>query len=311
MTAHGSQLSSLIKQYNETLDPVERISLFRQLGEESEKPEYSKQIDAQSPDETVPQGAEDQVGSQSPDECLPQGVDDQINAQGPQPDDTVNEEEQPVQTKAQAQLDHIEQRRFAMASQAAYDVYEAKLQRFMPAHHILTQYTDSHSTVIEKIDGRTGKQELNIIAYRGTDPLNPTDLLADSQIGVCLPIERVLGHPVGRFAEAEEKYKRLARDFPKAKIYVTGHPLGELQALVVGELNLKAIVRAFNPGSSPIDLIVPNAPSNTNTRIYRVPGDPISYFAYDSADDVVSVKAKKDIGLTSPLGAHDLENFLP
>eukprot|EP00965_Chrysotila_dentata_P017704 588571-Pleurochrysis_carterae.AAC.1 len=101
-----------------------------------------------------------------------------------------------------------------MASQAAYDVYytsveeaEAKLQRFMPAHHILTQYTDSHSTVIEKIDGRTGKQEI-IIAYRGTDPLNPTDvLLADAQIAAGLPLERVVEHPIGRFAEAEEKYK--------------------------------------------------------------------------------------------------------
>eukprot|EP00965_Chrysotila_dentata_P119820 3961847-Pleurochrysis_carterae.AAC.1 len=74
----------------------------------------------------------------------------------------------------------------------------------MPAHHFLTQYTDSHSTVIEKIDGRTGKQEI-IIAYRGTDPLNPTDvLLADAQIAAGLPLERVVGHPIGRFAEAEE-----------------------------------------------------------------------------------------------------------
>ncbi|AUD57339.1 hypothetical protein [Pleurochrysis sp. Polinton-like virus] len=311
----GSQLSSLIDQYNESIDPVQRISLFRQLADESEKPKYDDQIDAQSPDETLPPGAEEQA----PDETLPPGVDEQINAQGPPPplDDAVDESEQPVQ-KTQAQLDHIEQRRFAMASQAAYDVYytsvseaEVKLQRFMPAHHILQRYTDNHSTVIEKIDGRTGKQEL-IIAFRGTDPLNPTDvLLADTQIALGLPFARVLAHPIGRFNEAEEKYKQVARDFPKATIYVTGHSLGGSQALVVGELHPKAIVRAFNPGSSPVDLIVPNAPSNNNTRIYRVPGDPISYFAFDSAEDVVSVKAKKDIGIMSPLGGHDLDNFLP
>eukprot|EP00965_Chrysotila_dentata_P020529 680076-Pleurochrysis_carterae.AAC.1 len=47
-----------------------------------------------------------------------------------------------------------------MASQAAYDVYytsveeaETKLQRFMPAHHIIPRYTDSHSTVIENSMG--------------------------------------------------------------------------------------------------------------------------------------------------------------
>ncbi|AUD57327.1 hypothetical protein [Pleurochrysis sp. Polinton-like virus] len=311
----GSQLSSLINQYNESIDPVQRISLFRQLAEESEKPKYDDQIDAQSPSEVLPQGVEEQA----PDEVLPPGVDEQINAQGPPPppDVAVDGVEQPVQ-KTQAQLDHIEQRRFAMASQAAYDVYytsaaeaETKMQRFMPAHHILQRYTDSHSTVIEKIDGRTGKQEL-IIAFRGTDPLNPTDvLLADTQIALGLPFARVLAHPIGRFAEAEEKYKRVARDFPKATIYVTGHSLGGSQALVVGELHPKAIVRAFNPGSSPVDLLIPNAPSNPQTRIYRVPGDPISYFAYDSAEDVVSVKAKKDIGIMSPLGGHDLDNFLP
>eukprot|EP00965_Chrysotila_dentata_P260605 6213966-Pleurochrysis_carterae.AAC.1 len=79
----GSQLSSLIERYNSSIDPVERISLFRQLGVESEKSEYSEQIDAQSPDETLPPAAEEQVGSQAPDESLPPGVDDQINAQGP------------------------------------------------------------------------------------------------------------------------------------------------------------------------------------------------------------------------------------
>eukprot|EP00965_Chrysotila_dentata_P170865 5639670-Pleurochrysis_carterae.AAC.1 len=90
-----------------------------------------------------------------------------------------------------------------MASQAAYDVYytsieeaEIKLQRFMPAHHILPQYTDSHSTVIEKIDGRTGGQEI-ILSLRGTDPLNPADvLLADTQIALGLPFERIVAHPI-------------------------------------------------------------------------------------------------------------------
>eukprot|EP00965_Chrysotila_dentata_P042649 1415086-Pleurochrysis_carterae.AAC.1 len=78
----GSQLSSLIERYNSSIDPVERISLFRILGEESEQEEYDDQIDAQSPDDTVSPAAEEQVGSQSPDESLPPGVDEQINAQG-------------------------------------------------------------------------------------------------------------------------------------------------------------------------------------------------------------------------------------
>lgn len=301
----GSQLSALITQYNSSVDPIQRISLFRQLGEESEKEEYAEQLDAQ-------------VESQSPDETVPEGADEQINAQAPPIDEEVDEEDQPAApVKTQAQLDKQEQRRFALASQAAYDVYytsveeaQAKLQQFMPAHHILPQYTDSHSTVIEKID-RTGRQEL-IIAYRGTDPLNPTDvLLADAQIAAGLPFERLVGHPVGRFAEADEKYKRLIRAYPKATIYATGHSLGASQALVVGERHPIVVVRAFNPGSSPLDLLVPNAPSNPNTRIYRVPGDPISYFAYDSAEDVVNVKSKKKIGITTPLAAHDLDNFLP
>eukprot|EP00965_Chrysotila_dentata_P143602 4744840-Pleurochrysis_carterae.AAC.1 len=116
----GSPLSSLINQYNETLDPVERISLFRQLGEESEKPEYSEQseqdeygdqINSQLPDETVPTAADDQVGSQAPDESLPPGVDEQMNAQGPSETETPMEEPKPKNTpKTQEELDKIEMR---------------------------------------------------------------------------------------------------------------------------------------------------------------------------------------------------------
>eukprot|EP00965_Chrysotila_dentata_P154999 5121492-Pleurochrysis_carterae.AAC.1 len=107
----GSQLSSLIDRYNSSIDPVERISLFRNIGTESEKAEYSAQIDAQSPSEVLPQGAEKQAGSQSPDETLPPGVNEQINAQGPSETEAPMEEPHPKNTpKTQEELDKIEMR---------------------------------------------------------------------------------------------------------------------------------------------------------------------------------------------------------
>eukprot|EP00965_Chrysotila_dentata_P073306 2421566-Pleurochrysis_carterae.AAC.2 len=97
----GSQLSSLMNQYHQPLDPVEQISLFRQLGEESEKPEYSEQIDAQSPsNETLPSGVDEQINAQGPsDETLPSGVDDQIDAQSPSDETLPPGEDDQVNTQ--------------------------------------------------------------------------------------------------------------------------------------------------------------------------------------------------------------------
>lgn len=218
--------------------------------------------------------------------------------------------------KSQAHVEKTEQRRFALLSQASYDTYYTsaekandKLQVYMPAHHILPEYSDKNSTVIEKINNN-GEQEL-IISYRGTDPFNPLDLTADAQIAFGNPSAQLLNFPVGRFREAENKYLELKKQFPNAKITLTGHSLGARQALLIGE-KYNVPTRAFNVGSSIADYVISNYPKRDDIKIYTVDSDWISSpNRKDTSQEVISVVPMQETTLLAPLAGHGLDNFIP
>ena len=137
--------------------------------------------------------------------------------------------------------------KYAVLSQVPYDVYQhdlataqEKLNEYAGSYTILPELTDNESAVVR--DEESGEI---IISYRGTDPFNTYDLMADAQI--------LTGEAAwmggGRFARAQKKYAETRNVFPERTIKTTGHSLGGMQSLMVARKNdLDAV--AFNPGAS-------------------------------------------------------------
>jgi hypothetical protein len=171
------------------------------------------------------------------------------------------------------------QYKYATLAKASYDRYytnvpktKIELASHLPNFEVIEDLTDPNSTVLYN----NGTNDL-VISYRGTDPTNLKDIVADTQILLGTPIENLTSSCYGRFCEAEQKYIRAKERFPKANISTTGHSLGGKLGLYVAKKNdLEANV--FNVGSSPFDAFFE---SNTSTNkkpinIYHTAGDAIS-----------------------------------
>ena len=175
-----------------------------------------------------------------------------------------------------------EMRRFAILAKIAYDYYDKnnddkavteELHKFLPRHDILPEYSDDNSVVISKVKNDGSKDV--IISYRGTRPDNPNDLIADGQVLLGLPSERLANVPLLRFREAEQKYLKVKENFPDANITLTGHSLGSSQGLYVAKkYDLPA--HLFDVGSSPADLVFNQTNNKNVVDIYYVAGDIIS-----------------------------------
>ena len=238
-------------------------------------------------------------------------------ANNPEPEKPINPnalEPPPVvqETDIQKQAKQ-KQKRFGLLAQSSYDTYyadtataNAKLQEYLPAHSIIEEDTTKNSTVIQRINN-DGSRDI-IISYRGTDPTNVLDLMADAQIFAGNP-DFLLGSPVGRFKQAEDTYLRIKEKYPDANIMITGHSLGAKEGLLVAEkYNIPA--ELFNVGSSPIDFLIPNAEANPNITIYNVPSDFISVSnRYDTSQKVIDVPNKGNV--FNPISPHSMDNFIP
>ena len=162
-----------------------------------------------------------------------------------------------------------EMRRFAILSKIAYDYYDKnnddkavneELKKYLPRHDLVPEYSDDNSVVITKVKN-DGSRDV-IISYRGTRPDNINDLIADGQVLVGLPSERLANVPLLRFREAEQKYLKVKENFPDANITLTGHSLGASLGLYVAKTyDLNA--HLFDVGSSPADLVF-NQTNNKN-----------------------------------------------
>lgn len=229
-------------------------------------------------------------------------------------------------------------RRYAILSSIAYDIYnhgfdkaEQNMKEHLPYHNLDKELSDENSVVA--IKRHENKPNDVIISYRGTDPFNISDLGADAQIAVGLPISRNI-EAQGRFKEAQNKYDAVKSKYPNANITTTGHSLGGTQANLVGKNN-NVRNYIFNAGSSPFDRLFENVKDTeaNKTVSYYVPGDIVSQSrVIFENDEKVALEPHKwfrdlasslGLGLLNPaFGAsaatasllydiHGLHNFLP
>lgn len=120
--------------------------------------------------------------------------------------------------------------------------------------------TDNHSVFKHRQSGK------GIIAYRGTDPKNTDDLLADKDIALGQRNHKRFNEALHVGKRAQKKYKELE---------LTGHSLGGTQALHVYEV-LGVRTRVFNPGSTPKGQKLKKHSSGVTPEIIRHEDDVIS-----------------------------------
>ena len=228
------------------------------------------------------------------------------------PEDVAKEERE-----IQEKKDDMREHKNAILSKASYDYAKygfnkanEELQKYLPNHSIIDELSDNNATVIQKRNHIT-------ISYRGTDPTNASDLLADGQIASGnIFSENVMA--LGRFREADNKYEAVRNAYPEHRITLTGHSLGSKMGIHTGRLyDLEGTF--FNPGSSPLD-----APTEIKeamkTRknhfvIHHVFGDPISSSNswLDFSDKVhthyISPSDYARQWYTGEIGGHPLTNF--
>ena len=139
-----------------------------------------------------------------------------------------------------------------------------------------------------------------VISFRGTDPLNPSDLWADAHI---LTGTRGISP---RFREASAKFQKVKQSFPEgSEIYVTGHSLGGAQAKYIAQ-NESSVSGAFlfNPGSNPwydSNLYSPDPRIQT----FTTGSDPISVGSFFQRNENVTRVSRKP-----GMDPHSMSNFL-
>jgi len=110
-----------------------------------------------------------------------------------------------------------------------------------------------------------------IVAFRGTDFTDPTDVFDDIRIAT----GTFAGDP--RIKKGKEITKQASDKYgvPIKQVELTGHSLGGRVAQAVGEHFDSNRVTAVNPGSSPIDIVHPSAGSGFG-RTFTTGTDPVS-----------------------------------
>ena len=206
-------------------------------------------------------------------------------------------------------LEHLE---YSIASQIAYDHYYNDFDEILTQDNLdamIEGYTldpensnDVGSTII-KDDGSA------ILAFRGTDPKNPYDLIADAQLAT--GVDRLLPY-YSRLARAEELYNKVKEEY--GDVTLTGHSLGGFLADYTARKNNEQSI-VFNPGLSPLTAsIMPSPTPDKKTIVYELDNiDVISHSInvpfYSNQVEIRNIT--QDEKLESYLGSHSLDSFLP
>tara|TARA_R110001632_G_C11247810_1_gene408486 strand:- start:24 stop:848 length:825 start_codon:yes stop_codon:yes gene_type:complete len=195
---------------------------------------------------------------------------------------------------------------YSIASQIAYDYYDNGSDA-EATQRILDTYLDGYTfdpensyndaSTIVRPDGSA------ILAYRGTRPTNPIDLIVDA--GILVGTHRA-PIPAPSFIQAQNHYNQVKNVYNNLDI--TGHSRGGTWANYIARENgEKAVV--FNPGESPLGF---NSSKPSNTRVYRTNTFDlvsISTHAYSDYNDIRTIPQSDP--MSSWLGSHNLTNFLP
>lgn len=153
-----------------------------------------------------------------------------------------------------------------------------------------------------------------VIAYRGTNVHNPSDLVADAHI--------LFGtHHLNwssRFKEAEDVYQKSTKRYPDREVVVTGHSLGGAQSMKIAkDHGLEG--HHFNPGMSVADALLQTKDMLSCTQdycgkqhIYTTGRDPISLMTLPRFSSIfgrenVIIHHKKNQDFLN----HSLTHFLP
>lgn len=195
---------------------------------------------------------------------------------------------------------------YSIASQIAYDYYDNNndaqrtqeiLDTYLEGYTFDPENSYNDASTIVRPDGSA------ILAYRGTRPTNPIDLVVDA--GITLGSHRS-PIPAPSFIQAQNHYNQVKSKYNNVDI--TGHSRGGTWGnYIARQNNEKAVV--FNPGETPFGL---SYSGENKTRVYRTNTFDlvsISTHAYADYNDIRIIPQSDP--MESWLGSHNLTNFLP
>lgn len=200
---------------------------------------------------------------------------------------------------------------YSIASRIAYDYYynnedneltQRTLDTYITGYNLDTELSDENHVVIEKPDGSA------IVAYRGTDPTNVNDLMADTLI-LTGKYKDAVDLQGTRFNKADEYYRNAVNKYNNVDL--TGHSLGGSMAIAIGSIyGTKSVV--FNPGSSPFDLAGRTDLPEHNAKVYKTDALDLVSMSERLYSNVITVPMK-ETGMIPflNLSSHDIKHFLP
>jgi len=174
-------------------------------------------------------------------------------------------------------------------------------ERFTEPHFLVPEFSNEHAITIKR------PNDEYILAVRGTRPTNPSDLKADFQI--------LLNESNNNRVNSVEKlYKSFRDENPGSKLTITGHSLGSYVGHSIANKYDENFV-GFSHPASPFGVLTENLDYNTtaNHKIYLTQNLDVlsSLNKYAKFNDKVISLPQKQSTLSSYIGSHSLENFLP
>jgi len=196
---------------------------------------------------------------------------------------------------------------YSIASQIAYDYYynemdydktQETLDAYMPGYEIDDELSTLNHVVIKRPDDSA------ILAYRGTDPSNPHDLMADIIIAGGTHRDPINLNQT-RFNLAEQYYQNAISKY--GAVDLTGHSLGgSLSDYVASKYGAKSTI--FNPGASPFEVLREELKPSVS-KVYKT--DTLDLLSLGARQYSNIIEVPQNVSKLNPIGSHSLTNFLP
>jgi hypothetical protein len=199
---------------------------------------------------------------------------------------------------------------YSIASQIAYDYYHNNmddvktqeiLDTYMPGYEIDDELSTLNHVVIKRPDDSA------ILAYRGTDPTNPYDLMADVIIAGGVHRDAINVRDT-RFNLAEQYYLEAKNKYNALDL--SGYSLGGTLADLIGT-KYQERSTVFNPGASPLEFVGTSHPKST-AKVYKTNTLDLISMASRGYANVIEVPQTEEREFPFlNIRSHDIKNFLP